>query len=220
MVADVHLRGDAARRVRVALLEEPAVELAAGDDPVRVAQFLAQIDRGAVQVGAGVEPDGERHRPLHQAMKQVRAGAGVIAPVREDVIVLVGMLRRPGPGLGEDVDTLGERSRPESRRGQAHGGRVAHERRDLPQRPRSRVRQTLQEAEVMHPVPRQDVLAEDVEAVAPQARIEGRDREHVDRHAGLEQRPHVTLEKGGDPRRVRAGEHREPQRRGRAHHER
>src|SRR5437879_11123208 len=74
VVADIHLRGDATR-AGVALFEEPAVEFAAGDDAVRVAQFLAQVDRGTVQVGAGVDPDRERDRPLHQAWAWARQHA-------------------------------------------------------------------------------------------------------------------------------------------------
>ena len=220
VIADVHLGADGRPVVGVALLAVAAIELAARDDRVRVAQLLLQKDGRAVQVGPGVEPDGERDRSLDQPVKHVGARAGVVPPVGQDMIVAIGRAGRPGPCLGEHVDALGQRPKAEPRRGRTHRGRVAHEGGELAYRPRARLPHGLEEAQMMHAVARQDLVVQDVEPIAPQTGIERCNREHVDLHAGIEQRPHVTLEEGGDPRRIRAREHREPQLRRSAHHER
>src|SRR5207237_7874565 len=92
--------GDARSGSRVVLREVTAVEIAAGDDGVRVAQLLRQVHGSQIQVGAGVQPDREGDRPVDQPVEQIRAGGSVVAPVREDVIVAGAVTRGPGHAFG------------------------------------------------------------------------------------------------------------------------
>ena len=59
----------------------------------------------------------------------------------------------------------------------------------------------------MYPAARQHVLSQDVEAVAPQARIQRIDRKDIQLDARFEQGPHVPLEEGSDPSGVLAGDY-------------
>ena len=204
--------GDARSGSRVVLREVAAVELAAGDDAVRVPQLFRQVHGSQIQVGAGVQPDREGDRPVDQPVEQIRAGGGVVAPVREDVIVPGAVARGPGPRFRQDVQALRERGRAVRQRRCPHRRGRLHHRAELARPPRARAGETLQEAEVVHAGPRHDVLARSAEAVAPELPVERIDREDVQLDTGGGERLHVALEERRDARRILAGEDGQPHR--------
>jgi hypothetical protein len=88
------------------------VKSAAGDDLIGVEKFLLQINRRVVKVGPGVKPNREWNRPIEQTVKCVGTSRGVVSPVGKNVIVVITVILRPRPRLGQDVGRFRQWSNP------------------------------------------------------------------------------------------------------------
>src|SRR5439155_12136821 len=97
VMADVELGRDLPHIERELTPHVAAVELAARDDRIRIAELLSQERPRPIEIGPGMEANRERNRTRQQPVEGVGGSSGVIPPVRQDMVVAVACLRGPSP---------------------------------------------------------------------------------------------------------------------------